>query len=111
MLNTISEASLTTTKRNCKVDFHLKSLSNGYIIKCHVDHTAARKYSIQYTPTVRGRCELTVSVDGQQVADSPFPVFVSIPVAQLGRPVSVWHGLCLPGGVTVNSVGEVVLCI
>ena len=109
VLNTISDATLTTTKRNCKVDCHLKSLSNGSIIKCNVDHTAAWNYSIQYTPTVRGRCELTVSVDGQQVADSPFPVFVSIPVAQLGRPVSVWRGLSWPTGVAVNSVGEVVV--
>ena len=109
VLNTISEALLTTTKRNCKVDCHLKSLSNGCIIKCNVDQTGARNYSIQYTPTVRGRCELTVSVDGQQVADSPFPVFVSVPVAQLGRPVSVWHGLSCPTSVAVNSVGEVVV--
>ena len=107
VLNTISEASLTTTKRNCKVDCHLKSLSNGSIIKCNVVHTAARDYFIQYTPTVRGRCELTVSVDGQQVADSP--LFVSVPVAQLGRPVSVWRGLSRPTGVAVNSVGEVVV--
>ena len=110
VLNTISEVTLTTTKRNCKVDCHLKSLSNGSIIQCNVDHTAARNYCIiQYTPTVRGRCELTVSVDGQQVADSPFPVFVSVPVAQLGRPVSVWRGLSRPSSVAVNSVGEVVV--
>ena len=108
-LNTISEASLTTTKILCKVDCHLKSLSNGSIIECHVDRTGARNYSIQYTPTVHGRCELTVSVDGQQVADSPFPVFVSVPVAQLGRPVRVWHGVSGPNGVAVNSVGEVVV--
>ena len=109
VLNTISEASLTTTKINCKVYCHLKSLSNGSIIICHVDQTGARNYSIQYTPTVRGRCELTVSVDGQQVADSPFPVLVCIPVAQLGRPVSVWRGVSWPTGVAVNSMGEVVV--
>ena len=109
VLNTISEASLTTTKIECKIDCHLKYLSNGSIIKCNVDRTGAKNYSIQYTPTVRGRCELTVSVDGQQVADSPFSMFVSVPVAQLGRPVSVWRGL-RPTGVAVNSVGEVVVC-
>ena len=108
-LNNTSAYSLTTVKCNCKVDCHLKSLSNGSIIKCHVDQTGARNYSIQYTPTVRGRCELTVSVDGQQVVNSPFPVFVSVPAAQLRRPVSVWHGLSYPNGVAVNSVGEVVV--
>ena len=108
-LNNISTCTLTTVKCNCKVDCHLKSLSNGSIIECHVDETGARNYSIQYTPTVRGPCELTVSVDGQQVADSPFPVFVSVPVAQLGRPVRVLHGLCVPTGVAVNSMGELVV--
>ena len=109
VLNTISETSLTTTKINCKVNCHLKSLSNGSIIICHVDQTGARNYSIQYTPTVRGRCELTVSVDGQQVADSPFPVFVSVPFTQLRRPVGVWRGVSRPTSVAVNSVGEVVV--
>ena len=108
-LNNISTCTLTTVKCNCKVDCHLKSLSNGFIIKCHVDETGARNYSIQYTPTVRGQCELTVSVDGQQVVNSPFPMYVSVPVAQLGRPVSVWRGLSDPTSVTVNSVGEVVV--
>ena len=108
-LSNISTCILTTVKCNCKVDCHLKSLSNGSIIECHVDQTGARNYSIQYTPTVRGPCELTVSVDGQQVADSPFPMFLSIPVAQLGRPVSVWRGLSGPTSVAVNSVGEVVV--
>ena len=79
MLNSVFEASLTTTKCKCKVDCHLKSLSNGSIIKCHVDQTGDRNYSIQYTPTVRGRCELTVSVDGQQVADSPLPHVCLLP--------------------------------
>ena len=57
VFNTISEASLTTTKRNCKVECYLNSLSNGFIVKCNVDQTGTRNYSIQYTPTVRGRCE------------------------------------------------------
>ena len=108
-LNNMSACTLTTMKCNCKVYCNLKSLSNGSNIKCNIDPTGARNYSIQYTPTVRGRCELTVSVDGQQVVDSPFPVFVSIPVAQLGRPVCVWFGVSYPTGVTVNSVGEVVV--
>ena len=71
--------------------------------------TGAGQYSIQCTPTVRGRHELTVSVDGQQVAGSPFPVFVSIPPTQLGEPVKVWTNLTKPTGITVNSVGEILV--
>ena len=98
MLNTTSEASLTTIKPNFIVDCHLKSVSNRSGIKCNVDQTGSTDYSVQYTPTVYGQYELTVSVDGQQVVDSPFPVFISVPVAQLGQPVNVWHGISGPTG-------------
>ena len=87
----------------------LRSLYNNVITECKVGQTGAGQYSIQCTPTVRGRHELTVSVDGQQVAGSPFPVFVSIPPTQLGKPVKVWTNLTKPTGITVNSVGEILV--
>ena len=82
----------------------LRSLYNNVITECKVGQTGAGQYSIQCTPTVRGRHELTVSMDEQQVAGSPFPVFVSIPPTQLGKPVKVWTNLTGPTGITVNSV-------
>ena len=87
----------------------LRSLYNNVITECKVDQTGAGQYSIQCTPTVRGRHKLTVSVDEQQVAGSPFPVFVSIPATQLGKPVKVWTNLTTPTGITVNSVGEILV--
>ena len=48
-------------------------------------------------------------MDEQQVAGSPFPVFVSIPPTQLGKPVKVWTKLTWPTGITVNSVGEILV--
>ena len=103
---------LTSNKisgRHCKVSCSLRSLYNNVITKCKVGQTGAGQYSIQCTPTVRGRHELTVSVDGQQVAGSPFPVFVSIPPTQLGKPVKVWTSITDPTGITVNSVGEILV--
>ena len=50
-----------------------------------------------------------MSVDGQQVAGSPFPVFVAIPPTQLGKPVKEWKNLTRPTGITVNSVGEILV--
>ena len=87
----------------------IRSLYNNVITECKVGQTGGGQYSIQCTPTVRGRHELTVSVDGQQVAGSPFPVFVSIPPTQLGKPVKVWTNLTYPTGITVNSVGEILV--
>ena len=96
-------------RRHCMVSCSFRSLYNNVITECMVGQTGAGQYSIQCTPTVRGRHELTVSVDGQQVAGSPFPVFVSIPPTQLGKPVKVWRNLTLPTGITVNSVGEILV--
>ena len=99
-----------TTRLSVTVVSELKSLRDGSVVKCTVDQSGPGEYNIEYTPTVRGRHELTVSVDGLQVEDSPFSVSVSISPTQLGKPVKAWTGLSLPWGVTVNSEGEVIVC-
>ncbi len=65
--------------------------------------------TIQYTPTVRGRHELTVTVNGREETISPFPVFVSIHPTQLGKPVRVIPGLEYPTGIAITSSGEIVV--
>ena len=97
------------SRRHCKVSCSLRSLYNNGITECKVAQTGVGQYSIQYTLTVRGRHEITVSVDGQQVAGSPFPVFVSIPPIQLGKSVKVWTNFTTPTGIAVNSVGEILV--
>ncbi len=104
---TISQVGISDS--TVSVVSELKSLYNGSVMKCNVDQSGPGEYRIQYTPTVRGRHELTVSVDGQQVAGSPFPVFVSISPTQLGKPVKVWDNIRDPTGVTVNSDNTVVV--
>ena len=115
-VNKASNATLVTRlssnkilRRHCKVSCSLRSLYSNVITESKVGQIGAGQYSIQCTPTVRGRHELTVSVDGQQVAGSPFPVFVSIPPTQLGKPVKVWTNLTSPTDITVNSVGEILV--
>ena len=96
------------TQENYEVVSYARSLSTNAITECNVDRTGTTEYSIQYTPTSRGRHELTVSVNGQEVAGSPFPVFVSMSPSQLCKPVKVWdvRGPC---GVAVNSVGDIIV--
>ena len=66
-----AEVTLTTKLTNNKTPRHsvaviskLKSTWGGSIEKCTVDQSGPGEYNIKYTPTVRGRHELTVSVDG-----------------------------------------------
>ena len=100
------------TKEDCVIKCHLESLVNGSIIECDVDLIHSTKYHVTYTPTLCGRHELIVSVNRQEVAGSPFPVFVSIPPTQLDKPVRVidtgdespWHA-------AVNSEGETIVIV
>ncbi len=113
-VNKKSELSLLTnlscTKRKYAVECQLKSLCNGSVIKCNVDQIKGQQYRILYTPTVRGRHELMVTANGQEVAGSPFPVFVSIHPSQLGKPVWVITGVeKSPRYLTFNSVGEIII--
>ena len=98
------------TKQKCVIECHLKSLVDGSSSKCKVDHVKGHEYRIQYTPTVRGRHELSVTVNGVEVADSPFPVFASIHPNQLGKPVRVITGLRdNPAGITFNLEEKVIV--
>ena len=91
------------TKQKCVVDCHLMSLVDGSSSKCKVNQVKGHEYRIQYTPTVRGHHELSVTVNGVEVADSPFPVFASIHPNQLGKPVRVITGLEKPSGIDCNE--------
>jgi len=62
---------LTTTlsngkpnKRKCKVICRIESLHNEVTSDYAIDKYGPGRYSIQYTPTIRGRHELTVLING-----------------------------------------------
>ena len=97
------------TRRALQIDCHLKSLLNASPITTNIKDIGADQYQVQFTPTLRERHELTVSVDGRQVAGGPFPVFVSVPPTQLDQPVKVWDGIRYPYGITVNTAGEIII--
>ena len=96
------------TQENQKIISYVKSLSAGAITECNVEQTGTATYSIKYTPPSRGRHELRVSVNGQEIAGTPFPVLVSFPPSQLQKPVKVLDTQ-RPCGIAVNSVGDVIV--
>ena len=97
------------TYQECTIDYELKQLASGDIIKCEVNKIKGNEYRIQYTPTVRGRHQLAVRVNEQEVAGSPLPVFVSINPMQLGEPVRVIRTLGKTRDVAVNSRGDTIV--
>ena len=100
---------VTNGKPTVVIECHLKSLASTSTSKCIVDLIEDREYRIQYTPTVRGRHEVIVTVNGQEVAGSPFPVFVSIHPTQLGKPVQVITGVERPWHLALNPAGNIIV--
>ena len=97
------------TKQACVVTCNLRSLVNDSTTKCQVELTDGNRYHIQYTPTVRGRHELIATVNGHEVAGSPFPVFVSIHPTLLGKPVRVITGVKEPYDVAVTTTRNIIV--
>ena len=104
---------VNTIKKPFKSDLNLqcqiKSLPTGSVSRPKIEVKVAGRYDISYTPSVRGRHELSISAYGQPVPGSPFTMTVYISPAQLDKPVKVWGGVTRPFGITVNSVGEIIV--
>ena len=98
-----------STKRAGVVECHLHSLAKDSITNCKVNLIQGGEYRVQYTPTGRGRHELMVTVNGQEVAGSPFPVFVSIHPTQLGKPVRAITGVDYPWHMALTSAGNILV--
>ncbi len=98
---TLSNGKSTKLKNDIKCQ--LKSLSNGSIVNCTVGKASGGCF---YRPTVRGRHKLIITSNRQEVPGSPFPVFVTIPPTQLGKPVKVIAGVKNPVYMAINSSGE-----
>ena len=92
------------------VQVQLKSLADpSCAMLASVAPTNADTYTITFTPRVRGRHDLTVTVNGKEIAGSPFRVFVKIHPTQLGQPVRTITGLSSPWGIAINSKQQLVV--
>ena len=92
------------------VQAQLKSLADpSCAMLASVAPINADTYTITFTPRVRGRHDLTVTVNGKEIAGSPFRVFVKIHPTQLGQPVRTITGLNHPWGIAINSKQQLVV--
>ena len=94
----------------------IKSLECNYVSEitgigasCNVERSGQSQYEISYQPTIKGRHQLHVKVQGQHIRGSPFSVAVKSPVEKLGTPILAIGGVNKPWGVAINQRGEVVV--
>ena len=91
------------------VTAELKSRVDGSIIQGEVECKNASTYEVSYCPKIRGRHELTICINGDLIADSPFHVFVSHPPTELKIPVRCITGLKRPYGAAFNHEGHLLV--
>ena len=94
----------------------IKSLECNYVSEitgigasCSVERSGQSKYEISYQPTIKGRHQLHIKVQGQHIRGSPFSAAVKSPVENLGTPILTIGGVDGPWGVAINQRGEVVV--
>ena len=76
---------------------------------CSVERRGQSQYEISYQPTIKGRHQLHIKVEGQHVRGSPSSVAVKSPVEKFGTPILTLGGVRKPTGVAINQSGEVVM--
>ena len=87
----------------------LVSEITGTRASCSVKRRGQSQYEISYQPTIKGRHQLHIKVEGQHVRGSPSSVAVKSPVEKLGTPILTLGGVRKPWGVAINKTGEVVV--
>ena len=95
-----------------KLTARLQSLADESVAEFEAKRSksgTAGVYEVRYRPTQRGRHKLSVAVNGTDIPDSPFDVYVSIPAGALGKPVHVIDGVSQPRCVAINSESKLVV--
>ena len=91
-----------------KLDCELVSEIKDTKTSCSIERRQSQ-YEISYQPTIKGRHQLHIRVEGQHIRGSPFSVAVKLPVEKLGTPILTIGGVGKPCGVAINQRGEMVV--
>ena len=71
-----------TIKLDCELMSEIKDTKTS----CSIERRQSQ-YEISYQPTIKGRHQLHIRVEGQHIRGSPFSVAVKLPVEKLGTPI------------------------
>ena len=91
------------------LECELISEITGTRTNSNVERRGQSQYEISYQPTIKGRHQLHIKVEGQHIRGSPSSVAVKSPVEKLGTPILTLGGVDGPMGVVINKRGEVVV--
>ena len=81
----------------------------GTRASCSVERRGQSQYEISYQPTIKGRHQLHIKVQGQHIRGSPLSLAAKSPVEKLGDPILTIGEIGCFWGAAVNQRGEVVV--
>ena len=94
-------------KLNLKAELeHIKSKDR---VQCEVVKQQNGQHKINYRPVKRGKHELHLTVDGNPVRGSPFPIAVTPSAQSLNKPVRVVRQFDHPNGTAINCKGQMIV--
>ena len=91
------------------LESELVSSITGARVNCTVERRGQSQYDICYQPTIKGRHQLNIKMEGQHVRGSPFRVAVKSPVVNITAPIKTIQVMSTPMGLAVNKRGELVV--
>ena len=109
-----SRVNLQTSSEPCShpiksLECELVSEITGSRVIGSIERREQNQYELGYQPTVKGKHQFHVKVEGQHIRGSPFSVAVKLPVEKLGNPILTIDGVHRPFGVALNQRGDVVV--
>ena len=93
LLQAIDYEGKSCAVRMNSLDCLLTSEIAGTRASCSVERRGQSQYQISYQPTIKGRHQLHIKVEGQHIRGSPFSVAVKAPVEKLGTPILTLGGV------------------
>ena len=90
-------------------EIELVSELTGTRTRGSIERTGQSQYKISYQPTIKGRHQLHVKVEGQHIRGSPFTITAKSPAEKLGTPILTIKGVTTPFNVAINQREEVLL--
>ena len=91
------------------LECELVSELTGTRTRGSVERRGQSQYEISYQPTIKGRHQLHIKVEGQHIRASPFSISAKSSVKKLGTPILTLGVVKKPWGVAINQRGEVVV--
>ena len=95
-------------KDNLNLRAELEHIKSKDRVQCEVVKQQNGQHKINYRPVKRGKHELHLTVDGNPVRGSPFPIAVTPSAQSLNKPVRVVRRLDGPRGTAINSKGQMI---